>query len=105
MQSVNGVESIGLVLNRYDERATLDKKEIEETVGLRVMARFSDEYRAAVDAANKGEPIVASKTELSRSFERFARELSRVPGETPMRGSGMLSRVGASIAAALHGGV
>jgi pilus assembly protein CpaE len=103
MRSADTVESIGVLLNGYDERATLDQKEIEETVGLPVMARLPRDYRAAVDAANRGEPIVGSRTELGRSLEQFARRLARLSDEDRSRHGGMFARLGGTIAAAFSG--
>ena len=102
-RDAHGVEAIHAVLNRYDDNAPLDKNDVEETVGLPVLARIPSHYRVVADAANRGEPVVTSKHEIGRAIARFAGELARLPRERRTRGMGMLSRVGASLAATFNG--
>ena len=99
------VDAIRAVLNRYDSDAPLDKKDVEEIVGLPVCARIPSQYRIAADAANRGEPIVTSRHEIGRTIARFARELARLPAEHGERGTGVLSRTAASVASMLSGGL
>jgi pilus assembly protein CpaE len=97
------VDSVRAILNRYDPGAALDKTDAEQSTGLHVVARFPSCYRLVAEAANRGEPVSASKHEIGRAFTRFARDLARVP-EATERGAGVLSRVGASLSAVFNGG-
>ena len=97
-------DALRAVLNRYDQHAALDTKDVEETVGLPVVARIPSKYGVVADAANRGEPVVMSKDEIGRRIARFAHELARLPAGRE-RGMGVLSRMSASVAAALTGGL
>jgi pilus assembly protein CpaE len=97
------LDSIRAVLNRYDDRAALDNTDIEDALGLPVAARIPSDYRAVADAASRMQPLVTSKHRVGRSIAQFARELARVPADDE-RGLGVLSRMSASVAAALSGG-
>lgn len=104
IRSDQSVDPARMILNRYDPGAALEKKDAEELTGLPVVACFPSCYRLIADAANRGEPICASKHDIGRAFARCARELARIPNGTA-RGAGVLSRVGASLSAVFHGGV
>lgn len=94
-----GIESVAVVLNRYDSRAALEQQEVEDAIGLPVIARFPGCYRAIVEAANAGEALGAH-SEPGRAFERFAREFAHVTPATPGR-FGVLSRMASALNGAL----
>ena len=73
-----GEERLRLVLTRTDRRAEIGHEDVERTVGLDVCHTFPSDYRLALQAMNKGRPIVFDNhNELSSAFIAFARELAR----------------------------
>jgi pilus assembly protein CpaE len=97
LRDADGVEAVGAVLNRYDARAALEKKDVEEIVGVPVIGRFPSWYRQIVEAVNRGEPL-GPRTEPGRAFEQFACELARLGAPAQSRMS-----VVARLASALTG--
>jgi pilus assembly protein CpaE len=72
-----GRDRLGLVLTRTDRRAEIGHEDVERTVGIDVRHTFPSDYRLAMDAMNKGRPIVLeNQNELSKSLREFARHLS-----------------------------
>jgi len=76
-----GEERLRLVLTRTDRRAEIGHEDVERTVGLDVCHTFPSDYRLALQAMNKGRPIVFDNhNDLSSAFIAFARELTRDRG-------------------------
>jgi pilus assembly protein CpaE len=87
-----GAGRLSLVLSRTDRRAEIGHDDVERTVGMAVSHTFPSDYRLALQAMNKGRPIVLDhQHELSAAFRAFARELGGIPhakrGEKPVAGS------------------
>ena len=75
-----GKERIQVVVSRYDNVAEIGQEDIERVVGGSIKHLFPSSYRQAVDALNKGRPVVVDNhNKLSASFEGFARSLAGVP--------------------------
>ncbi|MGH9173792.1 MAG: AAA family ATPase [Vicinamibacterales bacterium] len=75
-----GQDRIHLVLTRTDRRAEIGHEDIQRTVGLSVRHTFPSDYRLALQAMNKGRPIVLdTASELASAFVAFARDLAGVP--------------------------
>jgi pilus assembly protein CpaE len=75
-----GRDRIALVLTRTDRRAEIGHEDVERTVGIEVRHTFPSDYRLALQAMNKGRPIVLEgQNELAGAFKAFARELSGEP--------------------------
>ena len=75
-----GAARLSLVLSRTDRRAEIGHDDVERTVGLAVSHTFPSDYRLALQAMNKGRPIVMDRqNELASAFRAFARELGGVP--------------------------
>ncbi len=73
-----GRDRLGLVLTRTDRRAEIGHEDVERTVGIEVRHTFPSDYRLALEAMNKGRPIVLeTSNDLSKSLKAFARDLSR----------------------------
>jgi pilus assembly protein CpaE len=72
-----GPERISLVLTRSDRRAEIAHEDVERTVGMPVAHTFPSDYRVALQAMNKGRPLVLDNhSDLSTAFSSFARELA-----------------------------
>jgi pilus assembly protein CpaE len=68
-----------MVLARTDRRAEIGLDDVERTVGLEINHMIPNDYRLALQAMNKGRPIVLDGgTELSSAFTGFARQLAGV---------------------------
>jgi Flp pilus assembly CpaE family ATPase len=65
------------VLTRTDRRAEIGHEDVERTVGIDVRHTFPSDYRLALQAMNKGRPIVVENhNDLSAAFVSFARDLA-----------------------------
>ena len=72
-----GQDRLRLVLTRTDRRAEIGHEDVERAVGIDVRHTFPSDYRLALQAMNKGRPIVLDNhNELSAAFTAFARELA-----------------------------
>jgi pilus assembly protein CpaE len=77
-----GQERLILVLTRTDRRAEIGHEDVERTVGISIRHTFPSDYRLALQAMNKGRPIVVDNhNDLSAAFTAFARDLSGGGGE------------------------
>jgi pilus assembly protein CpaE len=92
-----GQGRLNLVLTRTDRRAEIGHEDVERTVGIDLRYTFPSDYRLALQAMNKGRPIVLDNhNELSGAFSTFARELAgfrKAQDQKPKSGSvfGLLS--------------
>ena len=74
-----GQARVSMVLARTDRRAEIGLDDVERTVGLEVSHTIPSDYRLALQAMNKGRPIVLDAgNELSTAFTTFARQLAGV---------------------------
>ena len=76
-------DRVGVVVNRSDKSAEIGIDDIEKTVGVKISHIFPNDYRQAVAAINKGQPLAESQQgRLPESFHAFARQLagSSAPG-------------------------
>jgi len=72
-----GQDRLRLVLTRTDRRAEIGHEDVERTVGIGIRHTFPSDYRLALQAMNKGRPIVLDNhNDLSAAFTAFARELA-----------------------------
>jgi pilus assembly protein CpaE len=75
-----GQHRLNLVLTRNDRRAEIGHEDVQRAVGIDVRQTFPSDYRLALQAMNKGRPIVLEHHhELSTAFATFARELAGLP--------------------------
>jgi pilus assembly protein CpaE len=91
-----GKEKVAVVVSRSDRQSEIRLEDLEGVVGGPIAHIFPSDYRLAVKALNKGEPIVVEgKTTLATAFQAFARELAKAETEdaTPARSSGLLGRL------------
>jgi len=75
-----GAGRIKLALSRFDAESEIDRRDVERVLGGAIGFTFPSDYRAAVTALNKGEPLVVGhRGLLATSFESAARELASLP--------------------------
>lgn len=74
-----GQARLSMVLARTDRRAEIGMDDVERTVGLEISHMIPNDYRLAVQAMNKGRPMVLDGgSELASAFNAFARQLAGV---------------------------
>ena len=74
-----GRERVQIVVSRYDSVSEIGQEDIERATGGTVRHLFPSNYRLAVNALNKGQPIVVENhNKLAASFVGFARSLAGV---------------------------
>ena len=83
-----GAERVRVVVNRYDRAAEIGHEDIERARRWSDSRHVSSNYRLAVDALNKGRPVVVENhNKLASSFERLCavarRRAHREPQPTP----------------------
>lgn len=72
-----GQHRLNLVLTRTDRRAEIGHEDVQRAVGLEVRHTFPSDYRLALQAMNKGRPVVLDhQNQLSGAFAAFARDLA-----------------------------
>jgi len=82
-------ERVSVVVNRSDKAAEIGLEDIEKTVGLKARHVFPNDYRQAVAAINKGQPLAeATQGRLPESFHALARELTGHRSEVLAQDSG-----------------
>src|SRR5262249_28334303 len=89
-----GADRIEVVLNRYDRAADIASEDLERAFKSRIAHKYPSNYRLAIDALNKGRPIVIDNhNKLAGSFAAHARALTGFSAaETPAdRPAGLLS--------------
>jgi len=75
-----GAPRVRLAINRFDTESEIGRKDVERVLGGTINFTFASDYRAAVGALNKGEPLVAGGgSRLAIGFEDAARELAGLP--------------------------
>jgi pilus assembly protein CpaE len=82
-------DRVGVVVNRSEKNAEIGIEDIEKTVGVPIRHVFPNDYRTAVNAINKGQPL-ADNTQgrLPESFHAFARELTGIRKAAPSQEAG-----------------
>ena len=94
-----GRDKIKVVLSRSDRQAEIGLADVERAIGAEVSHSFPSDYRAALQALNKGRPLVFDGDgELVASFKKFVGKLTE--GKTdrkaePAKG-GLFSRLTSS---------
>jgi pilus assembly protein CpaE len=90
-----GKDRVSVVLSRSDRQAEIGLDDLERAVGGPVRATFPSDYRLAVKALNRGQPIVTdSKAALAAAFTEFARAIAGAAPKKPAaaeKSSGLLS--------------
>jgi pilus assembly protein CpaE len=97
MRQRYGKERVQIVISRYDTVAEIRQEDIERATGGPVRHRFPSNYRLAVGALNKGQPIVVENHNvLAAAYVGFARSLAGIKKiaetEAP-KAAGLLGRL------------
>jgi pilus assembly protein CpaE len=95
MRQRYGRDRVSVVLSRSDRQADIGHADVERVVGCEVSVTFPSDYRQALNALNKGRPLVLDGgTDLSDAFTRYARDLAGVRKDEPQATrSGLLGRL------------
>jgi septum formation inhibitor-activating ATPase MinD len=90
-----------IVLSRADRHAEIGVEDLQGAVGAPVKHVFPSDYRLAVGALNRGEPLVTeNKSALASAFKNFARDLAGAGASTEIiekppveKGGGLFGRL------------
>ncbi|MEO6223245.1 MAG: hypothetical protein ABIP90_08330 [Vicinamibacterales bacterium] len=88
-----GRDKVAVVLSRSDRQAEIGLDDLQTAVGSEVKHIFPSDYRLAVGALNRGQPLVLDgKTALALAFQAYARDLSgsTAVAEKPGKSTGLL---------------
>jgi pilus assembly protein CpaE len=86
LASVGCGDRLRLILNRDNSRDEITEKEITRALNHPIFFRLPNNYSAAIQAINKGKPIVeVNHSSLATSYRRLAQELTGVKFENPRR--------------------
>lgn len=91
-----GSQRVKVVVNRFDKAAEIASEDLEHAVGGRVGFKFPSNYRLAIDAVNKGRPVVVDNhNKLAAAFASYARSLAQVSApEAPAdKSAGLFGRL------------
>jgi len=88
---------VSVVVSRFDSRSEISSKDIESAVGERIRQTFPSDYRLALDALNKGRPLVMDNhTKLAATIHTFAKDLAKIAVEVQTdepKSTGFLGRL------------
>ena len=80
-----GGDRISLLLNRSDRQSEIAPEDIQKAVNASIACVFPNDYRQAIAALNKGQPLAkAAQGRLASAFQAFASELG-TPAEKVQR--------------------
>ena len=89
-----GKDRVQIVLSRSDRMAEIDHGDLEHAVGAAVTHIFPSDYRLALDAMNRGRPLVLeNQTSLAAAYQAYARDLSGVAEEPESPRPGLFGRL------------
>jgi pilus assembly protein CpaE len=91
-----GAERVKVAISRFDPQSDISIADVERVMGGPVKYVFPSDYRAAVAALNRGEPLfVQNHSALAATFEEVARELGGLPVKAREAGrSGLFAMLG-----------
>jgi pilus assembly protein CpaE len=91
----HGAARVRIVVNRYEKSSEIASSDLEHAVGGSVGFKFPSNYRLAIDALNKGRPVVVDNhNKLAAAFATYAKSLAQVEVAEPSeeRSSGLFGR-------------
>ncbi len=91
-----GPHRVKVAINRFDPESEIGRKDVERVMAGRIDHTIPSDYRAAVAALNKGEPIaLQSNSRLASYFDELARDLAGLgPAQRDNGKSGFFARLG-----------
>jgi pilus assembly protein CpaE len=89
-----GKDKVEVILSRSDRRAELSIEDLEKAINGTIKSIFPSDYRLAVDALNRGRPLVMDgNTPLAAAYQSYARELAGLTDDRADRGIGLFGRL------------
>jgi pilus assembly protein CpaE len=88
-----GASRVKVVVNRFDRHNEIGRGDIERVIGDSVKHLIPSDYHVALEALNKGRPIVLADSRLAQSFRLLAADLGGIVKKTAVRPAGMLGRL------------
>jgi pilus assembly protein CpaE len=91
-----GKDRVQVVVSRYDTASAIAQQDVERATGGAIHHTFPSDYRLAVDALNRGCPLVVENhSKLAGSLTGFARALAGMSekSERPSKPTGLLGRL------------
>jgi pilus assembly protein CpaE len=89
-----GRDRVRMVLSRSDRQADIGVSDVERVVGAPISHTFPSDYRVALQALNKGRPLVLDgDSDLAASFEKFTDTLAGRKREKAQPSKGLLGRL------------
>jgi pilus assembly protein CpaE len=88
-------DRVMVVVSRFDSASEIGHDDVERVIGSTVRHLVPSDYRASLEALNRGKPLVLKNhSRLASSLEQLARELSGVPASEAAgpKASGLLGR-------------
>ena len=74
-----GAERVRIVVTRYDPAADIAQADVERVTGVTVVRTIPSDYRSAVQALNRGRPVVVDNhNALSASYVAFAKQIAKL---------------------------
>jgi pilus assembly protein CpaE len=84
-----GNDRVKLAISRFDPHADISVADVERVMGGPVKYTFPSDYRAAVAALNRGEPLILQNhSRLADTFDSVAREVGGLPARAPEASKG-----------------
>lgn len=78
-------DKVHVIINRGSKRGTITDQQIEKVIHKRVYLTVPNSYAEVIEAINTGNPVVPTgKSELARTFSRWAAEIASSRGATAM---------------------
>lgn len=75
-----GPERVKVAISRFDPHSDITVTDVEKVMGGPIKYLFPSDYRAAVAALNRGEPLFSQNgSQLASTFDQVARELAGLP--------------------------
>ena len=91
-----GKDRVTIAISRSDQSSEIGHEDVEKAVGSAVRHSFPSDYKLALQAMNKGRPLMLDNhSRLADSFKKFARDLADVGAEETEEAaaSGIFSRL------------
>jgi pilus assembly protein CpaE len=74
-----GADRVRIVVTRYDPAADIAQADVERVTGVTVVRTIPSDYRSAVQALNRGRPVVVDNhNALSASYVAFAKQIAKL---------------------------
>jgi pilus assembly protein CpaE len=91
-----GTDRVKVAISRFDPHSDITVSDVEKVMGGPVKYVFPSDYRAAVAALNRGEPLFSQNhSQLAATFDQVAREVAGLPARTKEAGrSGLFGMLG-----------